>query len=271
MEERENIEERVAVETKANGSQIYNEPYSSEAIERLKSLVINFHNRGEKKYYSIHVDGETVVARNCDGRKFNDYLPFMSDYTKLVEVKLYAGYSPKCNRYMFYLHRGLSGVSQTEIKNVDVQQKIKEALKQERLQNELNQLRAEVVKKERKIKKLKKVNDDHPTWPMMLTDLANSGANIAGLLGFGKNRGLQGAPEQVEADSEVEIEVEDSEESTSETHQIFQDLHAEYGEKGMKKLFGWLAVLAAHPELQKKLHKEFEKLAKEKEDKDGEA
>lgn len=269
MEEMENraINDPVGIETKANGSQVFNEPYSPEAIQRLQSLVNNFYQQGEKKYYSINVDGETVVAKNCDARKFNRYLPFVSEHTKKVEVKLYAGYSPKCNTYIFYIHRGLSGVPQQT--NVDVQVEINKALEQDRLQNELDQLRREVEKKDKKLKKLKGIKDAIPEWPDMLKGLIRTGVEAAGTLGFTRRPSLQGIPEQHAPETEVEVEME-GEDQSSEAREAFETLYEQLGEEQMVNLFNWMTAIGQSPKLQQKIQKEFEEMNQKKQN-NGEA
>ena len=124
MEELDNIHERV-IDKRGNGSQVFTEPYSPPAIGRLKHLVLTFYGQGERKYYSIIVDGETVVPKNCDGRKFNNYLRFVNKHTKTVEVRMYKGFSANCNKYLFVMTNGLSGSS----KNVDLKTEIDKAIR----------------------------------------------------------------------------------------------------------------------------------------------
>ncbi len=58
-------------ETRENGSQVFTQPYNEGALNSLKHLVLAFYDQGKRKYYSILVDGEMVVSKTSDGRKFD--------------------------------------------------------------------------------------------------------------------------------------------------------------------------------------------------------
>ena len=245
MEELEKINERV-VDKRANGSQVFTEPYSQPGIGRLKHLVLTFYGQGERKFYSILVDGETVVPKNCDGRKFNNYLRFVNKHTKTVEVRMFQGYSPNCNKYLFVMTNGLSGNAQS----VDLQAEIDKALEEQRIQNELQRLRINVEKKDKKIKKLKKLLENSGINMADVNTLVQEGKGILGALGFGVNQGVSGLPPEPEAEVEIEIE----EESTlSEEQEIYQQLVNNVGKKGIKKALRVMTLLSTHPELESKL------------------
>ncbi|MEZ4921875.1 MAG: hypothetical protein R2780_01775 [Crocinitomicaceae bacterium] len=268
MELETNGQEHLDIERRSNGTQIFNEPYSPENIERIKTMIENFYNTGVKKFYSIHVDGETVVQRNCDARKFNTYLPFVGTHTKKVEVKLYSGYSPKCNTYIFYLHRGLSGAPQNA---VNVKEQISQALAEQELKFELKQLQEELKKKNKKIEKLQSVIEGHSSWtPEAVNNTIMNGLTAVGKIGMMRNGGLQGVPQQEnQPQSEVHVELEEEEPDNSKSGAIFQEMLKQYGDKTMKNALGWTGVLAAYPELQDVLREEVERIEKEKEESDG--
>ncbi|MBD3637202.1 MAG: hypothetical protein HUJ25_07625 [Crocinitomicaceae bacterium] len=263
MEEMELDDNRhLEIERKSNGSQLFTEPYSAENVARIKTMLENFNNTGVKKFYSVHVDGETVVQRTCDARKFNDYLPFLNKHTKKVEVKLYSGYSPKCNTYMFYLHQALSGVSENKI---DVQEEIQKALTQQKLEFELEQLRAKLKEKNKKIEKLESVIEGHSKWtPENVNSAISQGIQALGQINLmRKGVGLQGAPaenHQPQSDVQVEIHNDEDSEDFSESREFFEEMLEEHGEETMKNAIGWMSVLAAYPHLQKRLKKEIDKL-----------
>lgn len=257
MEEFQETYER-DVATRGNGSQVFTERYDEEAIGRLKELILTFFRQGDRKYYSIHIDGEAVVPKNCDGRKFDRYLQFMGKHTREVEVRMYQGSSPNCNKYVFVVNKiqpsGLSGVS--------VEREVEKALEQERLQNELKQLRKELSKKKRKLKKLKQQAEDSESGIDKLNAIVKDGARIAGTIAgvMGGNRaGLAGAEQQqAEPVSQVEVELEEEAEpedhstkkKSSKSKKIYKDLLEAYGEEGLENAMGWIAVLSEHPELQ---------------------
>ena len=254
----EELEER-EIEKRTNGSQVFTEPYSEAGINRLKHLVLTFFNQGDRKYYSIAVDGETVVPKNSDGRKFNRYLQFVNKHTKTIEVKMYQGYSPNCNKYQFVMVKSLSGVPN---QSVDVNAEIEKALAEQELKNELEWLRTEVDKKDKKIKKLKKVIENSGINMEKVTSFVKESKGILGALGFGMNTGVSGIPHEPESEVEIEIE-EESEES--EEQEIYNQLVENVGKKGIKKALRVMTMLSQHPELESTLEKALNK----KTDQDG--
>lgn len=261
MEEFSNMQEG-KVETRSNGSQVYTSPYDKAAIERLKHLIVTFYSQGDRKFYAILVDGETVVPKNCDGRKFDRYLKFINSHTKEIVVKMYQGYSPNCNKHVFIMNQSLSGLGQA----VDVQAQINKALEEDRLKRELQDLQIKLDKKTKKYNKLKEERDKEPSNLDKWRDFVKGGVEIAGLLGLTPRAALAGTPETTQdPDAEVTVEI-DEEVEGSESQQIYNDLLATFGEDGVKNALGWMTVLSSHPELQEKLKKEIDKLKKQKED-----
>lgn len=244
MEEYREIKER-DIETRENGSQVYREPYSESAIDRLRKLVVKLYEQGERKYYSILVDGEIVVPRNADGRKFTRYLEFIDSDTKTIEVKMFYGYSPNCNRYIFIMNKGLKGVTN----EVDVQAQIRKALEEQKLQTELKKLREENAKKDKKIKKYKA---NQETGMDKFRDVVEQITGVVGAFGLKAPGALQGVPEP---ETEVEIEAEEMEMDTehSEEELIYNQILQSVGKKGLKKALRVMAMLSAHPELEDKL------------------
>ncbi len=273
MESEDNFQELPPreAETRANGSQIFTEPYSVEAIDRLRNIVANFYHQGDRKYYSVSVDGEVVVPKNCDGRKFTRYLPFVTKHTQMVEVKMYSGYSPNCNKYQFILNRGLSGMSHQP---VNVQTEVNRALEEQQLRHEMELLREELEKKKRKLKKYKELTEEGESGLDKFRDLLKSGVELAGALGLRKVPGLAGAPEnKPEAEVEVTVESDKKPESKeqpkaneSESKKIYDELLAKVGEKEIKRALRIMALLSAHPELEETLTKELNKNQKTQSD-----
>ena len=243
------------VEKRSNGSQVFTEKYSEEAVDRLKNLVLTFANQGEDKYYMILVDGEIVVAKNCDGHNFDKYLQFVTKHTQSVEVRMFQGLSPNCNKYKFQMNKGLSGANQ----NVDVQAEIDKALEEQRLQTELKTLKEKLDKKERKIQKLKAKLEEKETGMEQFVELVKNGTQLAGAFGINPNKGLSGTPEP-ESEVDVEIEEENQEPSVSENQQVFNDLLNTFGEDGIKNALGWITILSTNPKLQEKMKEEINKL-----------
>ncbi len=248
MEELQYIRDQ-DTERRSNGSQVHTEPYSETAINRLKHLVITFYNQGERKFYAIAVDGETVVPKNCDGRKFDRYLQFVNPQTKLVEVKMYQGTSPNCNKYQFVMNQPLSGIQNSK---VDVDTEIKKALAEQEMKNELEWLRSEVEKKNKKIKKLKKIIENSGINMQAVTNFVKESKPLLGALGLGMGTGMAGIPQPPETEVEIEPEEQDGEDF-SEEQEIYHQLVDNVGKKGIKKALRVMTILSQHPELESSL------------------
>jgi len=270
MEELEDIQRNV--ETRGNGTQVFTEVYSEVGVGRLKNLVVTFQDQGEQKFYAILVDGEIVVAKTSNGGKFSGYLKFVNEHTKTVEVRMFHGSSPNCNKYQFHLNKGLplAGNPQT----IDVQTQIDKALEEQRLQNELKFLKEKLEKKNRKIKKLKKINEANDTGINKLKELVQGGVELAGVFGLGANKGLSGISQDTpQPESEVEVEIDGetvSNETTEEpsNQEILDILLEKYGEEGIKNVLGLITFISTNPELQQTINEEINKL---KNDNDGQA
>lgn len=269
MEDIKNIElsdSDFNVEVRKNGTEIFNESYSEKAVKRLKDMVLNFYGQGERKFYQIYVDGESVVDRNSDGRKFDRYLQFVNESTRTVEVRLYKKNSFNCNRYIFILNKALSGMDTNQ--GVNMKDEINKALKAQELQNELIYLKAELEKKEKKIKKLKKLTAEKEDGISMgaVKEFLIEGKGLVDAFRGNANPAQLGEAPQQEPDSEVTIE--SAEEEPSEEQQIFKDLYAHVGESGIKKALSIMGILSQNPELEDLL---ITALKKKEEEKNGEA
>lgn len=259
------------IHTRSNGSQVFSETYSEAAIDRLKLLVHNFYSKGEQKFFSISVDGETVVQKTSDPAKFDDYLRFISPYTKLIEVRLYQGVSPNCNKYQFFQNRSLSGLESKE----SVQARIDRALESQALRHQVEllskqvqELELELNSKKKKVKKLKKLTVNQESGADKLTGFLTKGTQVLGALGLIKNNQLAGVPE---IPSEVTIEphnppvsehqnssVAQSEADLTQQQQLFKSMVDAYGEDGIKNAMQWLCAMSEYPEIQEKIKQELQ-------------
>ena len=247
MEEIENTNER-EIEVRGNGTQVFTEPYSEAAISRLKNLILSFFAQGERKYYSIAVDGETVVAKNCDGRKFDRYLTFLSKQTQNVEVKMYQGLSPNCNKYQFTITRILSGIGQSG----DMQTQIDKALEEQRILTENENLRNEIASKNKKLKKLKENSKGININGLLekLPEIVNAYHQI-------KNPGLAGTPEpQAEVKVEAQSTTNNAQNENPRSQEIYDRLYETYGEKGIMNALKWMEILKSNPDIMDKIREE---------------
>ena len=113
---------------KKSSGKVYREVYHPERIERLKSIISDFERQGSKKYYSILVDGETVVAKSFNANNFDNYKKYLLSNTQNIEVRMYFGTSPSSNRHIFQTAQTpLGGLNQE-----DVDEQIQKALAKQR-------------------------------------------------------------------------------------------------------------------------------------------
>lgn len=272
-------EPRFERETRDNGSQVFTEPYNEGALSSLKHLILAFYEQGKRKYYSILVDGETVVPKTSDGRKFDNHLRFVNDYTKMVEVRLYQGYSFNCNKHQFIINRGLAGLTGGASEQDRINKAIeahKKALEYEAVEAELKANR----KKLKKLKKQKKASGDSGFSLGKLKEIVSGAVGIVGQIQAVRNGGVAGIPQTTPAEeSEVEIERED--ESTDEglskkehkkvkkAQKLFYQLLDEVGIDGILETIQIMNGLSEYPELNLRYLKEMNQLKKNR--KNGEA
>lgn len=274
MSEFDNIKDR-EIQMRSNGTHVQTEPYSRQAMQRLKRNVELFFNQGNHKYYSIAVDGETVVSRTYDARKFDDYLPFIEPGVKTIEVKMFQGNSPNCNRYMFVMQAQLSGVRGAE----DLERRYQDANRIDNLQRDLQAARDEIAKRKKKLRRIKREfeklwfqfedfkQEAKESAPARTQKILGDIVSLAGILGFGSKKNsaeLSGTPQSQETNTtQVEVELEtDSKTSNkgSEHKKILEDLETSYGKDGLDQALFIATVMAASPELQEKFKKHISKI-----------
>lgn len=252
------------VEVRGNGTQVFTEPYSKEGIARLKNLVMAFYDQGENKYFSIAIDGETVVHRTCDGRKFDLHEKFISQHSQHIEVKMYQGLGPNCNKYQFTISRGLSGTGQI----MDQQRQIEKAKEEERMKIELDSTKKELKEAkellEKKSKKLKKLKGEMPTGAETIEKLAGTLSGVISTIASARNPALAGTPQpqaevKIERESEAEIEENEQEEDEPKSLQTYNSIVEKYGEDQVNKAFSWLIAISENPDLMEKFKDELNK------------
>lgn len=272
MNEISNIQEQ---EYRGNGSQVQTESYTPEALNRLKHKIQTFFEQGEHKYYSILVDGETVVPRNYDARKFDGYLQFMEPGVRRVEVRMYQGNSPNCNKYLFVLTNGLSGPQSGE--NVEV--RVQNAMNLEKLKLKLEYTEKELQRKSKKCKqhkaKIAQLEEDIDELEEIITrehseevkvkreqinGILQQGISTVGSLITGKSgeaTNLSGTPNTPDSSVEVVMEEEDSE--IARLKSIFEDIYNEYGAKSTENALGMILTINRDPELRNLFKQELRK------------
>lgn len=233
-----------------NGSQIKSEAYSRDNLKWLQRLIYDSFKDGNPKVYDIRVNDEIVVHRNTDSRKFDNYLKYFNDTTQVVEVRLYQGNSPNCNKYRFITEKAsaLSGVQ-------NVNSLIQQALEEDRRKRENNDLRAENQRLKRKLKKLKAIAEKSKPVQQIRGLLSEVGAAYQTIKGVRPLAGLDQAEQEHEDHAEVSIEVE-SDESVSD--QVYQMVKEKLGEENTVKCYQMINELGQDPELFEKMKQELQ-------------
>lgn len=252
-------------EHRSNGSHVQTESYTPEALNRLKHKIQTFFEQGEHKYYSILVDGETVVAKNYDARKFDGYLQFMEPGVRRVEVRMYQGNSPNCNKYLFVLTGDLSGPASSS----DVESRVQNAMNLEKLKLRLEYTEKELERKSKKCKQRKiiiaQLQDDIADLEAILESEHSEEAKakreqMSGLLQQGittvgsfitgnpvNGPDLSGTPSK--PDSTVEIQMEGGDGKKAELLDLFEKIYQTYGDKHTRDALGMVLAINSDTEL----------------------
>lgn len=232
-----------------NGSQIKSEAYSRDNLKWLQRLIYDSYKDGNPKVYDIRVNDEIVVSRNTDSRKFDNYLKYFNDTTQVVEVRLYQGNSPNCNKYRFITEKAsaLSGVQ-------NVNSLIQQALEEDRRKRENLELRTENQRLRRKLKKLKIIAEKSKPVQQIRGLLSEVGAAYQTMKGVRPLEGLDQADQ--EDYTEVSVEVEGGE---SPSDQVYQMVKQKLGEENTLKCYQMINELGQDPELFAKMQKELQR------------
>lgn len=233
-----------------NGSQIKSEAYSRDNIKWLKQLIYDSFRNGTPKHYDIRVNDEIVVPRNSDSRKFDTYLKYFNNATQVVEVRMYQGNSPNCNKYRFITERAstLSGVQ-------NVSGLIQQALEEDRRKRELQDLTVENERLRKKVKKLKAIADKSKPVQQIRGLLSEVGAAYQSIKGVRPLAGVPQPNQNHEDYTEVSVEVE----GESESDQVYQMVKQELGEENTVKCYQMINELGKNPELFAKMAEELQR------------
>ena len=252
MDNQDNQIERKIPKRKATGK-VFTESYNEERIERLKNIVHDFFKQGQKKRYCILVDGEMVVSVNSDSRNFDSYKRYLLGNTQSIEVRMFFGNSPNCNRHIFQTnHNQLSG-----IQSKDVEERIQEALEKQKIENELSYLRKQVKKKNKKLEAFKILQAELDEKQIDIKDLMTKGMEMYQLFKGNGSASSLGQTSEPIADVEVEIE------STSETDYYYQKLKEQHPEKALMNALKTWEIFTKCPELQKEFNQLINKKIKQ--------
>lgn len=240
MSEFENI-------TRDNGSQVITERYSEDNIRWLSQLVQDAQLDGKSKYYDIRVNHEIVVPRNTEPEKFNGYLRYVNDTTKVVEVRMYHGASPNCNKYVFLNEESLAGP-------VSLNDQITKALEEDRLKRDNESLIIENKRLKRKLKKIKLKTGKTSALGQMENIVSGAAKVFSVIKGAAPVNGL---PEDDNSE-EVQVEVEQEDQADRYYHFIKQQL----GVEGTVEMFKIINKLGKNPDLFKQLKAELKRRKK---------
>ena len=246
---------------KKSSGKVYREVYDPERIERLKNIISDFEKQGSKKYYSILVDGETVVAKNHNAYNFDGYKKYLLSNTHNIEVRMYFGTSPSSNRHIFQTGQAsLQGIRQE-----DVEEQIQKALAKQKAENELLNLQNELKKKNKKLLKMKEleIEIEELKKKQDIKALLKEGMTLVQSFKGDKPPALQGTPEN---NAEVQVEVEQEFEETK-ADKFYNQLLDKYDEKKVIEAIKTWHVFTKYPELKE----EFIEIVNQKIKKNGKA
>jgi len=228
---------------KKSSGKVYHEVYNPERIERLKSIVSDFQKQGSQKFYSILVDGETVVAKNQNADNFDNYKKYLLSNTQNIEVRMYFGTSPSSNRHVFQTAQtSLGGLRQE-----DVEEQIKKALAKQKAENELENLKKELKNKDKKLLKMKalEVEIEELKKKQDIKALLKDGMSLVQNFKSGTSPALQGISEN---NTEVEVEIEEEYEETK-ADKFYNQLLEDYGEDKVIKAIKTWQIFTKYPDL----------------------
>jgi hypothetical protein len=229
---------------KKSSGKVFREVYNPERIELLKSIVADHYKQGSRKFYSILIDGETVVAKTSDSRSFDNYKKYLMSNTKTLEVRMYFGNSPSANRHVFQTNNS----SVNGLRPEDIQERIDQALAKQKVENELIYLRKELKRKNKKLLKLKEVQKelDEAKQKPNIENILEKSANLFHTIKGNKTpKALQGTPEN---NAEVEVNVEEEVEETK-ADKFYNNLLDNYEEKEVIRALKTWEVFTKYPEL----------------------
>ena len=267
-EEREEMREETSGDfehqRRANGTQVFRETYSEGAIQRLKHLIKVSYEEKKNRFYSILVDGETVVDRTSDVRKFDTYVKYRNPFTKVITVMMYKGYSFNCNRYEFTVNpslNGLSGLTQKE--------EVQKAIAEFKREQEHEALQKSVKKKSKKLRELRAIMEEIEGENESNIDFDRVTGMIQKALGLvsqikGNPPAALGGVETIEPDDddislEPVLEVEEKpkkKRKQTEEQQMFNALFGNLGKDEVIKMLAFMKNMSQHPELNAKFQEE---------------
>jgi acylphosphatase len=228
---------------KKSSGKIYREVFDPERIGRLKSIVSDIEKQGSQKFYSILVDGETVVAKNYNANNFDNYKKYLLSNTQNIEVRMYFGTSPSSNRHIFQTAQtSLGGLRQE-----DVDEQIKKALAKQKAESELLNLQNQLKKKNKKLLKMKEleVEIEELKKKQDIKSLLKEGMHLVQNFKTGTPPPLQGTPEN---NTEVEVEIAAENEETQ-ADKFYHQLLEKYKEKEVIEAIKTWRVFTQYPEL----------------------
>lgn len=224
---------------RANGGKTFSEVYSTEHVEALKQLIARLREQGKTKFFSISIDDELIVQPTDQLEAFDGYLDFMQPFTKKVEIRLYFGRSPNCNRYVFHMHpQSLQGIP-----SPDIETRLEQALEKQRLETQVMLLQNELKRKKKKLKAYKHIQAELDDKQIDIKELLTKGMELYGQYQASKLPGVNGVQGLPPA-AQVEIEAE-----VSEVDRFYQRLKESCTEKELQRAIRTWEIITKYPEL----------------------
>jgi hypothetical protein len=146
------------------GKTAYN-TYSTEAMERFKTILENSADSGKAKYFAIEVDGLKVVEKTNNVEEFDNYESFITDDTREILIYLYStnAASPKHDKHYLKMEKRVveKPVSEPTLSGIEIQNKIdagiqaaQERWEKKELEKQIVELKEELEDAEEYVEKL---------------------------------------------------------------------------------------------------------------------
>ena len=119
--------------------------YNEAAMERFKTLLETAAEKGTPKYYEIVVDNLKVIEKTNDVNEFDNYLSFITEHTKQVQILIYTNNlkSPRHTKYTFILNT-VNESKGNELSGIEIQNRITQGIQAEREKWEKDAMKKEM-------------------------------------------------------------------------------------------------------------------------------
>jgi hypothetical protein len=131
------------------------QPYSEKKMKMLRDYLVRCSEEGKPRYYEIKIDNIKVVPRTNDASLFELYLESIEDDSQTVELSIYQTNERSFNSEKHLFRVSPEKVEESTLSGVEIENKIQSAVEKERermanekLRDELAQVKADLKEAE---------------------------------------------------------------------------------------------------------------------------